>query len=214
MSAPVSFASYSRRDKAYVEPVVDLLRSGAAHVFVDQDNIQPGDRWEMVLETNLETAATLLVFWSKNAKESDWVAKEWTHAAQAKKRIIPVLLDGTPLPKELSAYQYIDFRHFRKPSPWTPALAAISLLALATTFLLWSQTAKPTPADGPPIPGERPLVEPFWESDPWIVAGLAFGILLILTLVTAFARSRAKAKQTAELAKDIATQAIGPKAVG
>ena len=105
------FASYSKKDRRLVQPIVQILRSNAAAVFLDRDSIPPGDKWKEVLTDSLEIADTLLLFWSRDAKKSEWVTMEWNEAVRAGKRILPILVDETPLPKSLAAYQWIDFRY-------------------------------------------------------------------------------------------------------
>jgi TIR domain len=104
------FVSYSREDEAIVKPVVQLLRVTDSKVFLDVDSIVPGDRWQEELENSLSRADKICVFWCLHSAESEWVEREWRYAHQKNKRIIPLLLDSTPLKPELSEYQYIDFR--------------------------------------------------------------------------------------------------------
>lgn len=104
------FASYSRKDRHLVEPVVRVLRSTSTPVFCDIDTIEPGEKWSERLQTALAEATTLVLFWSRNSVKSEWVSKEWQAAIQGGKVVIPVLLDSTPLTPPLSDYQYIDFR--------------------------------------------------------------------------------------------------------
>lgn len=213
MSEPTKFfASYSRADKAYVEPVVELLRSGASQVFMDVDHLRPGDQWRVVLEKNLEDASTLLVFWSRNSRKSEAVAKEWHDAKAANKRIIPIRLDNTALPEELSAYQYIDFRHFRRQSPWIPLLWGTPFAAgfawLFVQTLLASQgvaySIDPSSGSGPtiksfPASGARET-DYFW---PGLI--VALGILAVAVPLALYLRRRKIRKtQSLELAKGIA----------
>jgi hypothetical protein len=108
------FVSYSTADRRFVEPIVQVLRTATTDVFLDRDSIAPGDKWKDVLTERLETADTLVLFWSHNAEKSKWVTKEWHTAAGAGKRILPVLIDDTPLPEALGDFQWIDFRHLRR----------------------------------------------------------------------------------------------------
>ena len=104
------FVSYSRHDEDLVSPVVQLLRTTGVPVFRDADDIPPGKKWRLVLEQSLQDADVVLLFWSSHAAGSMEVQREWIAAMEHEKDLIPVLLDGTPLHKELNNYQYIDFR--------------------------------------------------------------------------------------------------------
>ena len=108
------FVSYSTADRRFVEPIVQVLRTATTDVFLDRDSIAPGDKWKDVLTERLQTADTLVLFWSHNAEKSKWVTREWHTAAGAGKRILPVLIDDTPLPEALGDFQWIDFRYLRR----------------------------------------------------------------------------------------------------
>lgn len=104
MSRRTVFVSYSRKDSMQVAKAVELLEAGGADVFRDLDDIQYGDRWEDVIRTKLAEAERVLVFWSTNAQLSEWVEREWTVAISMQKRVVPILLDQTPLPQELGQF--------------------------------------------------------------------------------------------------------------
>jgi hypothetical protein len=85
-----------------------LLKLGGSHVFRDEESIRPGKRWKAVITRNIKKAHKVLVFWTASAAKSRWVKKEYDEAIRRGKDVIPVLLDGTPLPKSLSEFQAID----------------------------------------------------------------------------------------------------------
>ena len=104
------FISYSHLDAELVIPVVDLLRETDAFVFIDSQNIRPGTKWRMELSAALKESNIVVVFWSQHSNASAEVEREYQEAIRAKKDILPVLLDSTPLPFDLTEYQWIDFR--------------------------------------------------------------------------------------------------------
>ena len=204
------FASYAREDKEYVEPVVDLLRSGSARVFLDQDNIRPGDQWKVVLEKNLDEASTLLVFWSRHARKSEWVTKEWRDAVEGNKRVIPILLDGSDLPDELADYQFIDFRHFRRPKRWVPVASGLPFAAACAWLLLNQPNEKSIgiavrEGEGPVVTSPAPP-DPFSLDNPvFLVAAVLIFLAIVIPLILVLRRKRTDKKQSLELAKDIAS---------
>ncbi len=103
------FISYSREDEKIIKPIVQLLRLTESKFFLDVESIAPGDRWQQKLEVALNKADKICVFWCLHSKKSEWVEREWRSAHRMGKKIIPLLLDSTPLTPELSEYQYIDF---------------------------------------------------------------------------------------------------------
>jgi len=104
------FVSYSHADASLVAPVVKLLRVNKALVFQDIDRIQPGKKWRSEINKALAEAQLVVVFWCDHANRSNEVWKEWKAAIEQEKDLLPLLLDATPLPPELSEFQWIDFR--------------------------------------------------------------------------------------------------------
>lgn len=98
------FISYSSADRAIVSAAARLLRAGGATVFQDVIDIEFGTRWNEVLFAALARCERVMVFWSAAAAKSEWVEREWRSALEAKKRIVPMVLDDTPLPAPLSEF--------------------------------------------------------------------------------------------------------------
>ncbi len=128
------FVSYARKDSDRIRRAVALLEAGGAQVFRDIDDIDFGDDWEEVITRQLQECERVMVFWSANAKESEWVNKEYTIALAQQKRMVPVLLDDTPLPPELSRYHALtDFMPeppvWKKYAGWMVGGTAVTVLA-------------------------------------------------------------------------------------
>ena len=98
-------------------------------IFRDKRSIQPGDEYPAEITKALEEKDVLLVLigkgWvkelherAKNPHEFDYVRYEIRTALEARKHIIPLLIDGTPSPKEESLPE--------------------DLAPLATTLQMWS----------------------------------------------------------------------------
>lgn len=140
MTPALVFISYSRADREVVAPLAELLRAGGAQVFRDEDNLTPGQPWQVVLTENLEAAQSVLVFWSGNAAQSLAVQQEYSTALSQGKDVVPVLLDDTPLVSELAAYHWVDLRSFVGPYPAPQPVPAPpnrvgGMLGLARAFL-------------------------------------------------------------------------------
>ena len=106
------FISYSRKDKAIVDLLTNLMRIGGGKVFRDEDSIAPGQRWEILIADSIRNAKTFVVFWSKNPSKSKAVKEEIVLAINQGKDVVPVLLDNTELNIELEAYQWLDLQPF------------------------------------------------------------------------------------------------------
>jgi len=104
------FVSYSHDDGALVTPIVKLLRLNKALVFQDLDSIELGKRWREQAGRALADARLVVLFWCVHSSHSSEVESEYKSALKTGKDLLPVLLDATPLPAELSEFQWIDFR--------------------------------------------------------------------------------------------------------
>ena len=96
------FISYSSDDRAIVSVAARLLRAAGANVFQDIADIEFGAHWETALLKAIAQCERVMVFWSAAAAQSSWVEREWRCALAAGKRIVPMLLDKTPLPAPLA----------------------------------------------------------------------------------------------------------------
>ena len=104
------FVSYSHDDVALVTPIVKLLRLNEALVFQDLDSIELGKRWREQAGRALADAHLVVLFWCVHSSHSSEVESEYRSALKTGKDLLPVLLDATPLPSDLSEFQWIDFR--------------------------------------------------------------------------------------------------------
>ena len=104
------FVSYYREHSKLVRALVLMLRIGKRYIFLDEDELTPGQKWEENLIAGLKNAKWVVVIWCVHAKESKWVNREIKIAIDQNKSVIPVLIDNAPLPKVLSQFQWIDLR--------------------------------------------------------------------------------------------------------
>jgi hypothetical protein len=102
------FISYSRIDAPIVNKFVKLLSITDAAIFQDVHNISPGSLWRGVIADAIDTCEIFVLFWCKHSEQSPEVKKEYNRAVGLEKRIVPVLLDETSIPKTLAEYQSID----------------------------------------------------------------------------------------------------------
>src|SRR5580658_2461299 len=90
------FISYSRQDAATIKPLAAILQQQGWSVWFDQ-HLQPGTSFDRVIEQALSNARAVIVAWSKNSVNSDWVRAEAAFA-QENAKLFPVRLDSAPLP--------------------------------------------------------------------------------------------------------------------
>jgi hypothetical protein len=131
------FISYASADRPRVVPLVDALRQKGWSVWWDRI-IPPGKTWDQVIEAALDAARCVIVLWSKESVQSDWVR---TEAEEGKRRgiLVPARIDDVTIPLAFRRIQAADL------VGWTDALpsAGFDELAGAISGVLGVDIAKP-----------------------------------------------------------------------
>ena len=107
------FLSYNSADHEFVRRLAAALAVAGAHVWFDEWTIRPGDQIPGAIDQGLGGFDTFALIWSERSSRSQWVKAEMEAAVirwnnEDTIRLIPVLLDGTPLPVLLRPVRYID----------------------------------------------------------------------------------------------------------
>lgn len=111
-AARTAFASYSSIDRQRViDRLASIRVSAGIEVFLDCLSLRPGEEWKPRLAAEIEERDQFLLFWSKTAKDSEWVTWEWQTALHEKGissiQIHP-LENNVPPPAELSKLHFGD----------------------------------------------------------------------------------------------------------
>lgn len=109
------FLSYNRNDKEIARRLGAQLKLVSADVWFDEWEIKAGDSIPGKVNDALATIDTAVVVWSENASGSKWVRAELETAIQAgiedrTLRVIPVILDDTPLPPLIRRLKWVDLQ--------------------------------------------------------------------------------------------------------
>ena len=109
------FLSYARSDAAMVDRIATDLKAEGVEVWLDRDQLTPGQSWVEQIEGAITRSDFLLFFISRSSLNSKWAIREYEAAFTSLKRsggsrIIPILLEeGPQLPASLASIQYADF---------------------------------------------------------------------------------------------------------
>lgn len=113
-----AFLSYASADRKEVLKRAQVLKAAGVSFFQDILSLDPGDRWEKEIFKNIDTCDLFLLFWSKSARDSDFVLKEaeYALALQAASEgevpdIVPVIIEGPPVivpPPSLGTIHFND----------------------------------------------------------------------------------------------------------
>lgn len=102
---------YSHVDRTEALQVRHLVQA-YDRVSMDVD-LEPGVPWRPTLAGWILRARTVIVLWSASAAASAEVAPEWRMALAGSARVMPILLDATPLPPALAERQAVDWAALR-----------------------------------------------------------------------------------------------------
>lgn len=108
------FLSYRSINRAWVLNLYDILNELGHKVFLDQYVIKPGDILIEKLEDALEKSQVGILIWSSEARDSDWVRKEYYALEKKATRnqdfnFIPVRVNHVSLPLFADNRIFIDF---------------------------------------------------------------------------------------------------------
>lgn len=111
------FLSHNRADKGFVTRLASVLTVLGIQVWLDDWAIKPGDSIPTAIDQGLKEFDTFVLAWSEDAAGSKWVGSERDAAisrvmSSPNLRIVPVILDDTPLPPLLAPLKYVDARNY------------------------------------------------------------------------------------------------------
>ena len=145
------FLSYSRADKERAQRLADAL-TGAGYTLWWDALIEGGAQFDSSIRAALDAADAVIVLWSRNSIDSDWVRDE-AALGRDRRRLVPLSLDGSVPPLGFRQYQTLDLASWRGKAG-APQLDAIHR-AIATT--IGHEPPPPRPA-ARPISRRRAMV--------------------------------------------------------
>jgi len=134
------FISYSSADDTWVQKLRTALAAKGIRVWLDKDQIRPGDLFVDALETGIASANCVALVVSPESNRSGWVKEEYHRALvlHSPVRLIPVLLRNAELPGFLSSRKWVDFRD---PNRFAQSVDELS----------WGITGNPSAQDFKPL---------------------------------------------------------------
>jgi len=98
---PGIFISYASEQEAFAQQVEKELTANDITVWRDKTNLHAGQRWPKALGDAIAASDAMVLLWSTQANQSDFVELEWNIAMALQKPIIPCPLDDASLPPTL-----------------------------------------------------------------------------------------------------------------
>lgn len=114
------FVSYHSGDGEWVTALVADLKSRGVTVWLDRDQIRPGDLFIRNLEGALAKVRCVVVVVSPGSLRSAWVQEEFhrtltlINTGVGERRLIPILIDDAEPPGFLANRSWVDFRDSAK----------------------------------------------------------------------------------------------------
>ena len=110
---PRIFLSHNAGDKSDVRRLAAAIAVTGARVWFDEWEIRPGDSIPGAIDQGLTQFNVFALAWSDAAATSQWVRTEMDAAvtrwvSDSMLRIVPVVLDRTPIPTLLASLRYVD----------------------------------------------------------------------------------------------------------
>ncbi len=109
------FLSHSHHDRAFVLPLVDILRRHGIPLWYSGTDIIPAQQWHDEIGAALQRCDWFMIVLSPDALQSLWVKRELHYALQQERlanNIIPLLYQDCEYGKlswTLAGYQMVDF---------------------------------------------------------------------------------------------------------
>jgi hypothetical protein len=108
------FISHTAADKPFVRRLAARLEKSSFQVWLDEHDLIAGDPLPQSIGKALQAAKVILVVVSNSSVSSKWLRYELNLATErmikGECRVIPIVIDGTPLPAEVSGLLYADCR--------------------------------------------------------------------------------------------------------
>ncbi len=111
-----AFLSYASPDRVEVIKRAQMLKASGMRFFNDLLSLDPGERWEHRLYEEIDLCDVFYLFWSSQAKASEWVMREIEYALARRAAsengdpdIVPVIIEGPPSPTPPESLKDIHF---------------------------------------------------------------------------------------------------------
>ncbi len=180
-----TFISYSRADSEFALRLANDLRAAGVHIWLDQLDIAPGERWDREVELGLKTCRRMLIIISAASSKSENVQDEIGFAMQQNKLIIPVLHQVCDIPFRLQRLQYIDFTqdYARGLRQLLPVMKGTDAEVINSTGSFKRPDFNPPSSSQPQISSSEPAPKPASSFRKGLAIGGGTAILLFLLLV-------------------------------
>ena len=190
MNAEV-FISYASEDRERILDLVERLRGAGVSVWIDQMGIEGATMWSQEIVEAIDGCKVLILAISQRSTESENVVKELALASERRKKILPVCLDSSGIPKsmeyQLAGIQRVEYVEGREEQGLLAMIRSLGKLGVTVSSEASEEAAKVPGfvSHGPSHHGGPGLAKR--KGAPWVkiaastagVAVLALGIFFL-----------------------------------
>ena len=109
----LKFSLYALEDRVRILDLVERLRGTGVSVWLDQMGIEGATMWSQEIVEAIDGCKVLILAISQRSTESENVVKELALASERRKKILPVCLDSSGIPKsmeyQLAGIQRVEY---------------------------------------------------------------------------------------------------------
>jgi serine/threonine-protein kinase len=195
------FLSYASSDRDRVTALVQVLEDAGWHVWWDRA-IASGSRWDEVIQRELGAARAVVVVWTKQSVESNWVR---TEAMEGLERgiLFPVSLDDVVVPLAFKRTQAAALES------WRPGQANPEIERLITA--LHELLDGPTPGRSAAMQTSRvPKARRRWRQPPLLTIVVAMGVVSLALFVWGLRRGEVRPMAAAHLIVELPAGVVLP----
>ena len=108
--APSLFLSYSHADATVAGAFVRELQARGANVWLDREQIRPGEDWAAQIEDAIRRVDVFLLLVTPASEESEWVERELSFALATRNRtkVVPIRIGGAKMPTSVGHIQWLE----------------------------------------------------------------------------------------------------------
>jgi NAD-dependent DNA ligase len=155
------FISYSSKDRSTTKKLVAVFEKQGWKVWWDK-NLKPGKAFDTAISKALDAASCIVVLWSPNSVESNWVLEE-AYEGLNRDILAPVLIKATRLPFGYRRTQYIDLSKWKGVAGDVAIknlLAAIEPFAAPEKKIISAKSGASKPSKKKPAKATKPKPKP------------------------------------------------------
>ena len=104
------FISYARLDGHFATFLENELKRRGYSIWKDTADIIAGENWQEAINQAMDACSHFIILLSSKSVNRPEVNRELGAALQARKRIIPILIDDCEIPPQLRQFNLIDWR--------------------------------------------------------------------------------------------------------